>query len=298
MITFETFKKLALVARPISWPNTSYPFALGFLVASGAFTGAVLSGSQIATLIIGTLYFIGPYNLLMYGVNDVYDYESDIRNPRKGGVEGMKESRAFHPTILKAVIVTNVPFLLYLLIASNWQARAVLILVVFAALAYSIKGLRFKEIPFIDSITSSFHFVGPLLFALVLVGFPPAAWAWLGAFFLWGMASHAFGAVQDIIPDRKGELRSIATQLGARATVWLSLLSYSTATLIVALQGMPYTLIAIAGAAYILNCLPYVRVNDATSARTNIGWKRFLWLNYLSGALVTVIVIFALIIHT
>jgi len=166
MKLFETVKKLFWVSRPISWPNTSYPFLVGFLLASVW----PLSSLDIATLVVSTLYFIGPYNLLMYGVNDVFDYESDIRNPRKGGIEGMKESRQFHPTILKAVLVTNVPFLVYLFAVGSWPARIVLAFVVFAALAYSLNGLRFKEIPFFDSVTSSFHFVSPLVFALALVG--------------------------------------------------------------------------------------------------------------------------------
>ncbi|MFZ1250667.1 MAG: prenyltransferase [Candidatus Microsaccharimonas sp.] len=291
---FETIRKLFWVSRPISWPNTSYPFAAGFLVV----TAGIVTNSEILTLIIGTFYFLGPYNLLLYGVNDVYDYESDIRNPRKGGVEGMREARAFHPTILKAVVLTNAPFLLYLFAVSSWEARAVLAVVVFGAVAYSLKGLRFKEIPFLDSITSSFHFVGPLVFALSLTAFPATAWPWITAFFLWGMASHAFGAVQDIIPDRKGELKSVATVLGARKTVWFAILSYGAASFITILQGWPYWLIAIAGLAYVINCLPYLAVTDKTSGKTNKGWKRFLWLNYGAGALITILVIFATISHT
>ena len=38
--------------------------------------------------VVGTLFFLVPYNLLMYGINDVFDYASDLRNPRKGGIEG------------------------------------------------------------------------------------------------------------------------------------------------------------------------------------------------------------------
>jgi 4-hydroxybenzoate polyprenyltransferase len=227
----------------------------------------------------------------MYGVNDVYDYESDIKNPRKGGVEGMKESRAFHPTILKAVVWTNAPFLLYLFIVSDWPARAVLALVVFAAIAYSLKGLRFKEVPLLDSITSSFHFVGPLLYSIVLIGFQPTAWPWLVAFFLWGMASHAFGAVQDIIPDRKGGIHSIATAFGARKTVLFSLVLYAAAGVVALLQGIEYVSLVVVAAAYCVNILPYVKVNDATSAATNTAWKRFLWLNYASGAVVTMVIL-------
>ncbi|MBN9397650.1 hypothetical protein BGO18_04360 [Candidatus Saccharibacteria bacterium 47-87] len=287
MKLFETVKKLFWVSRPISWPNTSYPFLVGFLLASVW----PLSSLDIATLVVGTLYFIGPYNLLMYGVNDVFDYESDIRNPRKGGIEGMKESRQFHPTILKAVLVTNVPFLVYLFAVGSWPARIVLAFVVFAALAYSLKGLRFKEIPFFDSVTSSFHFVSPLVFALALVGFQPDAWPWILAFFAWGMASHAFGAVQDIIPDREGKLHSIATFLGARKTVWLTLALYIYASIVVALQGVQYWAVALAGFAYVINCTPYLLITDATSAKSNKGWKRFLWLNYASGAIVTVTIL-------
>lgn len=283
-------KKLFWVSRPISWPNTSYPFLVGYLLASTGMPG----GLSLITCIIGTLYFIGPYNLLMYGVNDVFDYESDIKNPRKGGVEGMKESRAFHPTILRAVLITNIPFLLYLFCVGNWLSNAVLVLIVFAALAYSLKGLRFKEIPFLDSITSSFHFVGPLIYALTLTSFTETAVPWVIAFFLWGMASHAFGAVQDIIPDREASLGSIATVLGARATIWISIVLYLVAASIVALQGWQYGAVALAGILYAFNLFPYAFVTDKESGTTNKAWRRFLWLNYLSGAIVTVTIILTL----
>lgn len=283
----ETVKKLFWVSRPISWPNTSYPFLVGALLVSSW----PLDPLALVAVIVGTLYFIGPYNLLMYGVNDVFDYESDIRNPRKGGVEGMKESRAFHPTILKAVVVTNVPFLVVLFALSPWLAKGILVLVVFSAIAYSIKGLRFKEIPFLDSITSSFHFVGPLLFALAFFGLQPSVWPWLLSFFLWGIASHAFGAVQDIVPDRQAKLHSIATFLGARATVWFASILYLGAAIVVALQGLQYSFIALVGVGYAANCLLYANVTDKTSARTNAGWKRFLWMNYIGGAVVSITIV-------
>ena len=66
-------KKLFVSSRPISWINTAFPFAVAYY----------LSTEQVdLNLIIGSLFFLIPYNLLMYGVNDVFDYESDLRNPR------------------------------------------------------------------------------------------------------------------------------------------------------------------------------------------------------------------------
>lgn len=283
----NTIKKLFWVSRPISWPNTSYPFLVGYLLT----LGTAPTEWQLAILIVGTLYFIGPYNLLMYGVNDVYDYESDIKNPRKGGIEGMKESRVFHPTILRAATITNAPFLLFLFAVGDWPSRAVLAVVVFAAIAYSLKGLRFKEIPILDSVTSSIHFVGPMVFAIVLAGFNPAAWPWIAAFFLWGMASHAFGAVQDIIPDREGKIHSIATALGARLTVIFSFILYLVAAVIATSQGIEYIAIAAIALAYCANISPYLRTTDATSQKTNNAWKRFIWLNYASGAIVTMVIL-------
>ena len=66
-------------SRPVSWINTAYPFAAGYVMVEREID---------ARLVVGTLFFLIPYNLLMYGINDVFDYESDLRNPRKGGVEG------------------------------------------------------------------------------------------------------------------------------------------------------------------------------------------------------------------
>lgn len=279
----NSLRKLFWISRPISWPNTAYPFAATYIIAGGNID---------ATLLLGTLYFLIPYNLLMYGVNDVYDYESDIKNPRKGGIEGMREARAFHPTILKAAIWSNIPFLIYLFLQGTIVSRFVLAAVVFFVIAYSLKGLRFKEKPVLDSITSSLHFVGPMVYALSLVGFSSQAWIVVAAFFVWGVASQAWGAVQDIIPDRAGDLKSIATFLGARRTVWLALILYMIATGIVVSQGtLSYAVVGVCGLFYVLNLVPYVRVVDAESAQVNKAWRRFLYLNLFTGFIVTMVLL-------
>ena len=169
-----------------------------------------------------------------------------------------------------------------------------LLVVLFFVVAYSLKGLRFKERPFIDSITSSLHFVGPLLFAYTLFDAPPVAWLIVGAFFLWGVASHAFGAVQDIIPDRSAGLRSVATFLGARRTVWLAFGFYigSAMTLFVGAH-MQVIFAAIIVLVYAANVAPYLSATDETSGSTNRGWRRFLALNYIAGAAVTFLCIFS-----
>ena len=267
-----------MTSRPLSWVNTAYPFAAGYVVMGGVVD---------ARLIIGTLFFLIPYNLLMYGINDVCDYESDMRNPRKGGVEGAVTPRRYHRVIVWLAVLSCLPFVLTLMLIGNWQSRLVLTAVLFFVVAYSGKGLRFKEVPLLDSVTSSLHFVGPLLYAYSLVGTTQAGWLVAVAFFCWGMASQAFGAVQDIIPDREANICSIATVFGARATVWLAIVLYAAAVGLVACLGVAAWPVLAAGGLYIINLLPFVHICDECSAEARTGWRRFLWLNYFTGAVVT-----------
>lgn len=262
--------------------NTAYPFAVTYLVLGGGFD---------PLFFIGTLFFLIPYNLAMYGINDVFDYESDIRNPRKNSIEGAVEAKQFHPTIMWATALTSIPFVVAMLLLGSWQANVVLLSVLFFVVAYSLKGLRFKEIAFLDSITSSLHFVGPMIYAIAVLSFKPEAWPFALALFLWGLASHAFGAVQDVIPDREGKLHSIATVIGARATVWFSAVLYLAASIVISLQGGLSIIAGISGLLYVANVAPYLFVTDSTSGRANKAWRRFIWLNYGVGAVVTMCIV-------
>lgn len=278
----QILRQLFLVSRPISWPNTAFPFAAGYLV---------MQQSIDIRFVLGTLFFLIPYNLVMYGVNDVFDYESDIRNPRKGGIEGAVSAKRLHKPILIASAFTSIPLLIALLLLGTWTANITLLAVMFFVLAYSVPKLRFKERPFVDSATSSIHFVGPLVYALVLTGFTAAAIPLLAAFFLWGMASHAFGAVQDIIPDREGKLHSIATELGAARTVRFSLILYTLSGLLLLAYGWPAALYSLVAGLYVANIWRYRSVSDRKSEQTNVAWRRFIYLNLFAGFAATMLLI-------
>lgn len=271
-------------SRPLSWINTAYPFAAAYLLAAGRID---------LTLILGTLFFLIPYNVAMYGINDVFDYESDIRNPRKGGVEGAIVTPAFHRPILWLSVVLCVPFVVYLVAVGTVSSTAVLAACLFAVVAYSIRGLRFKERPFLDSLTSSTHFVGPALFAIVLTtGTVTATQAQvLGAFFLWGVASHAFGAVQDIGADRTAGLASIATVIGAAWTVRFAVACYVVAGILLLLAPGYAPWVAPTALLYIAATVQWWNVTDENSADSHRGWKRFLALNFITGAVVTLALI-------
>lgn len=281
-IEVSAIKALLLSSRPLSWVNTAFPFAVGYFVIRQGFDWP---------LIVGSLFFLIPYNLLMYGINDVFDYESDLRNPRKGGAEGALLPPPLHGPTIAAAVGSSLPFVAYLVWVGSWPSWLVLAVSLFAVVTYSVPPVRFKERAVWDSITSSTHFVSPAVYGVVLAGGNVEGFGWLllAAFFLWGMASHAFGAVQDVQSDRAAGISSIATVAGPRPTVWVAASLYAIAGVLLLLTPWPFALIAIVAPAYLAAVLPFVGITDDTAAEANRGWRWFLALNFFAGAVVTLV---------
>ncbi len=280
----RTARQLLLASRPVSWINTAYPFAAAYLLTTGRID---------IVLVVGTIFFLIPYNLAMYGINDVFDYESDLRNPRKGGAHGAVLDRRLHRITLWAATLSCLPFVVFLAIVGSPASWIVLAASLFFVVFYSAPPLRLKERPVADSVTSSIHFFSPAVYGLVLAG---AGWTWplvalLGGFALWGVASHAFGAVQDVVADREAGIASIATAFGARATVWFALACYALAGVAMLGTSWPGPLAALLAVPYLAAVWPYRAVTDATSATATRGWSRFLWLNQFTGFAVTLLLI-------
>jgi 4-hydroxybenzoate polyprenyltransferase len=277
-------QQLLIASRPISWINTAFPCAAAY----------VMTTRQVdTTLIVGTLFFLVPYNLAMYGINDVFDYESDLRNPRKGGAHGAVLDRRMHPITLWSAGLLCLPFVVYLIVVGSPASWLVLAASLFFVVFYSAPPPRLKERPFLDSVTSSIHFFSPAVYGLVLAG---AAWtlplvAVIVAFALWGVASHAFGAVQDVVADRAAGIASIATARGARWTVRFALACYLAAAAAMLATTWPGPMAAVLALPYLLTVWPYRSITDADAAAATAGWRRFLWLNQFSGFAVTLLLI-------
>lgn len=280
----RVLRELFVSSRPVSWINTAFPFAAAYL----------LTTRQIdAVLLVGVLFFLVPYNLAMYGVNDVFDYESDLRNPRKGGTHGAVLDRRMHRITLWASALSCLPFVVFLVVVGSPLSWLVLALSLFFVVFYSAPPLRLKERPFVDSMTSSIHFFSPAVYGLVLAG---ATWtaqlvAVIVAFALWGIASHAFGAVQDVEADRAAGISSIATARGARWTVWFAVVAYALAGVVMLVTAWPGPLGALLVVPYLVVVWPYRRITDATCEAATAGWNHFLWLNQIGGFGATLLLI-------
>ena len=165
----------------------------------------------------------------MYGINDVFDYESDLRNPRKGGVEGALLDRAGTGATLIASGVLALPFLVYLVAVGRPGELA-------RARDQPVRGgrvlgegaaLQGAPVPRLDHLQHALRLAGRLRAGARRRAPTLPVVALLVAFFLWGAASHAFGAVQDVVADREAGIGSIATVIGARATVRLAIVAVS-----------------------------------------------------------------------
>ncbi|HET7479175.1 MAG TPA: prenyltransferase, partial [Rubrobacteraceae bacterium] len=100
--------RLVQVSRPVLWINTIGPAVVGVWL-----TGELWKWAALPVLLWLTL----PFNLLIYGVNDIFDQETDAKNPRKGTLEGARISPSEVRPIRRGVLVSNLPFLLYFLLA-------------------------------------------------------------------------------------------------------------------------------------------------------------------------------------
>lgn len=270
--------KLFVASRPISWVNTAFPFGAAYFFSTGEIDWIFW---------LGCFFFLIPYNFLMYGVNDVFDYESDLRNPRKGGIEGALLDPKYHRLTLILAFGIATPFAIALSFV-NPSATFWLWLTLFAVVAYSVKGLRFKEIPFLDSLTSSWHFVGPLLVGLAIaqVEITGSLLIGIAAFLIWGMASHAFGAVQDVRADREAKIASIATALGARLTTRFAFGVYIVAGVLALSLPDRFAFAALAAIPYLFVVGRELNITDQNCERANRGWKVFIWLNFFAGAVI------------
>lgn len=270
-----TFQETVAISRPLWWFATCLPFIIGALLADA---------SLGVTFFLGALYFLFPYNLLLYGTNDMFDYDSDEHNVRKNSAtHGTTLAKIKQPALRKRIIYTNVPFVLLLMVLGNIESSVFLVMMLYLVLAYSVTGLRYKEIPFIDSLTSAFHYASPFLFALLLFSSPDLWTPAFASFYFWAVGSHAFAAIQDITPDKRAGIKTIATYLGVSKTLIFVVITFGLAAIAPILSYGVYGFIAVGIIVpYVIGVLSTWRYRDNDQALQFVTvWHRFLKLSYV-----------------
>ncbi|CAE7107686.1 unnamed protein product [Rhizoctonia solani] len=245
----QRFVMLVKSSRPPGWTFGPILYGIG-VIHSGTIpkdVGAlVISAVQIATL--GP-----PLCIVIFGVNDIHDYQSDLLNPRKSvtSLEGNILPPAHHNFVYNSAIASSTVIILAALIPTSytlsgntleitWQLYSPTlstILLVTLSWAYSAPPLRLKEIPVIDSISN-----GLIVWLSYFVGFTSAR-ALTGNLdwelvdiptkgYVLGLVTasvHALGAAADVEADIAAGQRTIATQIGRRGCALIGAAAYATA---------------------------------------------------------------------
>ena len=184
------------VSRSRFWFYTAGPFTVGCIWGANRFLD--LANPEF---FIYLFYFLIPANVFLYGVNDYWDRDTDLLNPKKEGKEYVvnDSDRGKLKDILTLITALS---LLLMVFQKNWGERIIFGVFLFLSYFYSAKPFRFKTVPLLDS-ASNVLYALPGVFAYYQVtGALPPQNVMLAAF-LHSSAMHLFSAIPDIEYDRK-----------------------------------------------------------------------------------------------
>ena len=225
-------RRLVEISRPVLWVNT-----IGTTVIAMWLAGYLWTPDIIPIL----LWVTFPFNLLIYGINDIYDQDTDADNDRKGGFGGAKIKPSETRIIAWGVILTNVPFLVYFALTLPLPAVAWMAAYAFSFWQYSARPLRFKGRPILDSLSNA-DYAFPLVFVPLALGVAPV-WAAAIGLMAWSMAKHVYDAIQDIDEDGSVGIITTAVQFGPRGSLVWSGGWWIVSTVLFALVNIPVAVV-------------------------------------------------------
>ncbi|MBN1682995.1 prenyltransferase [Candidatus Bathyarchaeota archaeon] len=194
------------------WFYITGPFTVGCIWAAN-------SWMQLWTIdfFLYFFYFLFPANILLYGVNDLYDAETDRLNPKKGTKEYLINDKDTKNIWSILWVILLLSLVLVLRMTDNVE-RLIFGSFIFLSWFYSSKPIRFKAMPFLDS-ASNILFALPGIFAYYQVSrnLPPPLI--IVAAFAHTTAMHLFSAIPDIKPDKEVKLNTTAVTLGTKKSL-------------------------------------------------------------------------------
>ena len=258
------------VSRFRFWIYTGGTYVVGYALGMDSWT-AFFDPDYVLFL----LYFFVPANVLIYGVNDWWDQETDRFNPRKDVKEYRMDEADGRDLLLLLGVAAAIS--LVLLAALDTVGKALLLFFLFLSYFYSAPPLRFKEVPFLD-FSSNMLYVMPGILGYYLASgtLPPPALLLAG--YLHIAAMHLFSAIPDIGWDAAAGMRTTAVVLRERRSLLLCLGFWSgLAGLVIWLAGFnPLSLLV----------LVYPAIPLALLLRESLSIDRVYWyLPYINTGL-------------
>jgi len=219
---------LIKISRPLGWIVGPIVFLIGFF-----YVGKSLSVLPVVQILL--LSF--PYCLFLYGINDIYDYESDRLNPRKNVVEGVKLEKKNHSFVKKASLFMVILLVISSLLTLNITNIFGMFLLLFFSYFYSAPPLRLKEKPPLDSFSNGiFYFFAPFLLGFSFYGtlFDVSSKIYLITLCVVGI--HSFSTIMDYSVDKKVGDKTFAVVFGKRNAAFFAFFVFVIAILFAGIQ--------------------------------------------------------------
>ncbi len=263
---------LLKVSRPRFWFYLFGPYLVG-LVAGIAARGELADWRYA----LFAIYFLFPANLLVYGINDIFDYETDALNAKKTDYEQLvgPEKRR---TLFYWIAGLNLPFIIAAALLFDLNSFLALQSFVFFSLFYSSPPIRAKTKPILDSAFNILYVMpGVFAFAITSGSLPPATLVIAAG--MWTAAMHAYSAIPDIEADKKAGLATIATFFGGYTTLAICFGLYLAAA-VLSFEYLGPTAIML-GSAYMI--LMIASVQSLRTGRIFNLYKAFPMINIVAG---------------
>lgn len=291
------------ISRPRFWIYELWPYMIGILAAllmwqdlhmmetwvSLDITTILIS--HVLVLVWFALYFLIPANIWIYGINDIYDYETDKLNPKKLEWYEALVTPDEQKSLRKWIIWTTVPFAWVVLVyADNPELIISFLGFLFFSGMYSAKPIRAKAKPIIDMIFSAGHYVMTAVFAWTLIApLSNINWWYIIAGMCWCMAMHLYSAVPDIVADRDAWLSTTAMLTWERGGLVLCMVFYSLAA-ILSYPALWVVSIALWVVYLVMMIRTWVSLRDISQI-----YRYFPWINMVSGMSIFLVLFYSLI---
>ncbi|MBA3758350.1 prenyltransferase [Candidatus Saccharibacteria bacterium] len=259
------------ISRPRFWLYLLGPFLIGAIAADTA-------DFFWPALAVFAFYFTFPANMLLYGVNDIFDYETDQHNEKKRGYEALVKP-ADRWRIANVIVLWNLPFcVVWLADEMPQSAKLALLGFLFFGIFYSAKPIRAKTKPIFDSLFNILY-IFPALFSYGLLEYKFPPWQIIAAGALWCAAMHAYSAIPDIRADKKAKINTVATFLRPLGTLVFCMLCFAGAA-ILTYPWLKVFSIAAGGLYVFIMLITFVR---AEPSQIFAFYKLFPFVNILVG---------------
>lgn len=270
-------KKFLKISRPRFWIYVAGPFWL---------CGAIFYplGANILPIILFLLYFTFPANILIYGINDLYDRATDLLNEKKTEYEQVLDKKD-DKKLVWLILLTNLPFLIYGFFVLPFSAIVALVFFILLSWQYSAPPLRAKAVPFVDSLVSGLLYIVPagVSWGIASGTYPP--FVPMLAAFLWAYSMHLYSAVPDINADKMANIKTGATLFGKNKTLLICGILYAVSAVIAYFYIGYFALFAGFGYLYLI----FISIRKSSPEQVLDIYKKFPVFNTIVGAAIFLI---------